>query len=90
MNAEKIVLSVALAGVAGAILGIFFATAKRGNGHKQIDHRRALFVEDGEVYFTTYVDGATELPDLPDDSALNWTDIGEASVYAWGIEDRGW
>lgn len=88
MNARNIVVSMAIAGAAGAILGVLFAPIKGSDARKRIARIGASFSEAGMPVRAASVGGSGGDFDTFKDSALDWADMGEATVFSWRISER--
>jgi hypothetical protein len=90
MNARTVIVSFALAGAAGAVLGVLFAPAKGADARKRIARLGAHFARESVHGPTMRVDVACSGFDTFKDSALDWADMGEMTVFSRNMTDRAW
>lgn len=90
MNARNILLSVAIAGVVGAIVGLLYAPIKGSDARKRFARIGASFA--GQAMSDTVTDVVVVGGEFDTfkDSALDWADMGEATVFSRSISERSW
>lgn len=90
MNARNILLSVAIAGVAGAIVGLLYAPIKGSDARKRLARVGASFAGQAMPDTVTDIVVVGGEFDTFKDNALDWADMGEATVFSGNISERSW
>ena len=90
MNARNILLSVAIAGLAGAILGLLYAPIKGSDARKRLARIGTSFA--AQAMPDTVTDGVIVGGEFDTfkDSALDWADMGEATVFSRSSSEPSW